>query len=202
MARGHGTYSRMVTWLKILLPLLALGVLGTVFLINSDEGFEVGFSFSPADLDTLESGSFLNRPQIDGVTDKGEPFHLVAEKITPVGGDQNLVLVTALSGRFTFNSGDWVKLEAPGARLDIAAQTLLLEKGGTLETSDGNFATVRRLEAWLSSGEMRGNGIVANGPLGQISAEQFRIAAAEGENRVLWFENRVKMVYTFENEGN
>lgn len=202
MARGHGTYSKVVTWLKILLPLLALAVLGTVFLFNSNDGFEAGFSFSQADLDTLENGSSLNRPQIDGITEKGEPFQVIAEKITSVDGDQNEVMVTALAGRFSFATGAWAKLRADTAHLSVASQILMLENGGELEISDGNIATVRRLEVQLSTGEMQGEGIVANGPLGRISAENFRIEAGEGENRVLWFENQVKMVYIFENEGN
>jgi len=201
MARGVDTYSRMVAWLKILLPLLALAVLGTVFLVNSDNSFDSGFTFSKADLDTLEAGSFLAQPQIDGVTAKGEPFHLTAELITPKADDQNLVTITALSGNFAFVSGGWITLEADTALMDIGAQTLVFENGGRMESSDGSVAQVDTLLVFLTSGEINGSGIEANGPLGTISADSYRIDATEGENRVLWFENNVRMRYDLQKES-
>ncbi|MCF6273148.1 MAG: hypothetical protein L3J37_08135 [Rhodobacteraceae bacterium] len=201
MAKGHGTYSRVVAWLKILLPMIALIVLGTVFLITSDDGFDAGFTFSQADIETLEAGSFLKKPQIDGVTARGEPFHLVAELIAPVEGNLNLVKMTALSGEFVFSSSEWVRLEAATAVMDIKAQTLVFNEGGQVETSDGTIASVDFLRATLSTGEMEGRGIIALGPLGQVSADNFQITAPEGKNRVLWFENNVRMLYNLQNDG-
>ena len=202
MARGHGIYSRVVAWLKILLPLIALAVLGTVFLITSDDGFEAGFTFSRADIETLETGSFIKNPQINGVTDMGEPFHLIAERILPQNGNNNFVEVVKLTGEFAFQSGDWVKIIADSALMDVQAQTIVFETGGQMETSDGNNARVDRLLVHLETGEISGEGILANGPLGRISADQFRIESNEGENRVLWFENNVSMRYDLQNESN
>ncbi len=201
MARGHDRYSKTVAWLKILLPMLALVVLATVFLLTGEEGFEAGFGFSQADIDTLESGSFLRRTQIDGVTTKGEAFLLVAERIAPKPDDRNQVVVSAFSGRFTLAGGEELRLQAKTALLDITAQTVLLETGGRVMTPDGNLAEVERMLIRLETGEMSGRGIVADGPLGRISADRFRIVSDEDENRVLWFENNVRMTYALENEG-
>ena len=201
MARSHSSYSRMVAWLKILLPLIALGVLGTVFLFNSQDGFAPGFTFSRADLETLDKGSFIKNPQINGITQKGEPFHLNADEIRPQDGDNNLVVITNLDGEFQFESADWVKFEAESALMDVAAQTVQFASGGQLETSDGNVAEVDSLMVHLTSGEVSGTGIIAEGPLGQISADNYRIDSNDGENRVLWFENNVRMRYDLQNES-
>lgn len=201
MARSHSSYSRMVAWLKILLPLIALGVLGTVFLFNSEDSFEPGFTFSRADIETLDKGSFIKNPQINGITQKGEPFHLNADEIRPQEGDNNLVVVTNLDGEFRFESGDWVKFIAESALMDVRAQTVRFASGGQLETSDGNMAEVASLLVHLATGEVSGIGIVANGPLGQVSADNFRIESNDGENRVLWFENNVRMRYDLQNES-
>jgi len=201
MARSHSSYSRMVAWLKILLPLIALGVLGTVFLFNSESTFEVGFTFSRADIDTLEKVSFIKNPQINGITKKGEPFHLTADEIRPQGDDNNVVVVTNLKAEFLFQSGEWAKITSDSALMDVAAQTVWFENGGQLATSDGNIAVVDTLHLLMASGELQGSGIVAHGPLGRISADNFRIESREGENRVLWFENNVKMRYDTQNES-
>ncbi len=199
MARARNPYSRMVAWLKILLPLIALAVLGTVFLFNSQDRFEAGFTFSTADIATLESGSFISQPRIEGMTRNGEPFYLNAARIAPEDGDMNLVVVSALAGEFRFPSGGWVKIRAETALMDVAAQTVRLDSGGEIDSSDGTVARVDRLLVRLDSGEISGSGILANGPLGRISADDFRFRAGEGENRVLWFENNVRMRYDLQN---
>jgi len=201
MSGRRNSYSRMVAWLKILLPLIALGVLGTVFLFNSKDSFEVGFTFSRADIETLEKGSFIKNPQINGITKKGEPFHLTADEIRPQGDNNNVVVITNLNAEFLFDTGEWAKITSDSALMDVVAQTVWFENGGQLATSDGNIAVVETLHLLIASGELQGSGIVANGPLGRISAENFRIESREGENRVLWFENNVKMRYDLQNES-
>ncbi len=201
MARSHSSYSGMVAWLKILLPLIALGLLGTVFLFNNKDTFEIGFTFSRADLDSLEKGSFLKNPQINGITAKGEPFHVLADEIKPLDDSTNLVVITNMRTEFRFNSGAWAKVTASAALMDVAAQTVWFENGGRLETSDGNVAQVETLHLLMALGELQGTGIVANGPLGQVSAENFRIESNGTENRVLWFENNVRMQYDLQNES-
>jgi len=200
MASRHSSYSRMVAWLKILLPLIALGVLGTVFLLNKDDSFNPGFTFSRADIETLEKGSFIKNPQINGITQKGEPFRLLADEIRPLDTDNSLVVITNLDVEFQFSSGTWAKVMSESALMDVPAQTVWFESGGRLETSDGNVAVVDTLHLLMASGELQGTGIVADGPLGRVSAENFRIESNEGEKRVLWFENNVRMLYDLQNE--
>ncbi len=195
MARGHGTYSRFVALFKILLPLIALAVLGTVFLFTSENTIESGLTFSRADMALLEAGSFIRNPQIDGQTAKGEPFFLTADKIKPQDDDANLFTITALKGAFHFATGASVAIEASMATMDVKAQTIRFNAGGRIETSDGNIAEVGTLFVNLTTGELSGTGIEADGPLGHISADDFRIESNEDENHVLWFENNVRMLY-------
>ncbi len=195
MARGYGTYSRFVAWSKILLPLLALVVLGTVFLFTSKNKIESGLSFSQADVASLESGSFIRNPQIDGQTTSGAPFFLTADEIKRQDNNEDLLNVTALTGIFHFSAADTVKISAQIAMVDVQAQTIMFSEGGEIETSDGNIAKVETLFVNLATGKISGTGIEADGPLGHISADDFRLEARDGENHVLWFENNVRMIY-------
>ncbi|NOR63181.1 MAG: hypothetical protein GQ535_11905 [Rhodobacteraceae bacterium] len=202
MASARNSYSRMVAWLKILLPLIALGVLGTVFLFNSEDSFEAGFTFSRADIESLESGSFIKNPQVNGITKKGEPFYLLADEIRPMDSDNSLFVITNLDVEFRFSADTWAKVTSGSALMDVSAQTVWFESGGQLQTSDGNVAVVDTLHLLMASGELQGSGIVADGPLGRVSADNFRVESNDGENRVLWFENNVRMRYDLQNESN
>ena len=115
--------------------------------------------------------------------------------------DSSLFVITNLDVEFQFSSNTWAKVTSDSALMDVSAQTVWFENGGRLETSDGNVAVVDTLHLLMASGELQGSGIVADGPLGQVSAENFRIESSEGENRVLWFENNVRMLYDLQNES-
>jgi lipopolysaccharide export system protein LptC len=195
MARGYGTYSRFVALFKILLPLVALVVLGTVFLFTSENTIESGLTFSRADVANLEAGNFIRNPQIDGQTTSGAPFFLTADEIKRQDDDENLLKVTALKGVFHDSTGGTVHIASKTAIIDMLAQTVVFNEGGEIVTSDGNMAEVKTLIVNLATGELSGTGIEADGPLGHISADDFRIESKDGENHVLWFENNVRMLY-------
>jgi hypothetical protein len=112
-----------------------------------------------------------------------------------------LVVITNLDVAFRFSANTRARITAKTALMDIKAQTLWFETGGRLQTSDGTVATVDTLHRLMASGELRGAGIVADGPLGHISAENFRMESHNNENRVLWFENNVRMRYVLHNRG-
>ena len=51
--RDPGVYSRWVGILKIVLPLIAVGLLSTVFLVQKEDAFEGGLVFTKVDIATL-----------------------------------------------------------------------------------------------------------------------------------------------------
>ena len=57
-------YSRAVRWLKIGLPLLALALLSTIFLVPREVSFEGGLVYTSADLLALGEGLAVTRPRI------------------------------------------------------------------------------------------------------------------------------------------
>ncbi len=196
MAMKHHTYTKLIGVLKIILPLLALGVLGTVFLITSDDGFDPGFTFSQAEFDALESGSFLDNPQINGRTGKGGIFSLTADRIEPETNQLKHITAINLTSLFEFPSGESAKIIADTALIDNEAQLLIFTDGAHITTSDGYEGVLRTLTANLRNGEISGEMIEVDGPLGHISAEIFHISSVvkgSRENRVLSFEKAVRV---------
>lgn len=196
MAMKHHTYTRMIGLLKIILPLMALAVLGTVFLITKEDGFDPGFTFSQAEFDALESGSFLDNPQINGKTADGDIFSLNAERIEPESQDLQRIIASNLVSNFDFTSGISVEIIADTAEILMGEQLLVFPDGARIITSDGYDGTLKALTANLETGYISGEMIEADGPLGHISAEIFRISsvgAGSNGNRVLSFEKSVKV---------
>lgn len=196
MAMKHHTYTRMIGILKISLPLLALAVLGTVFLITNDDGFDPGFTFSQAEFDALESGSFLDNPQINGKTENGDIFSLTASRIEPKTPEMLLIIATDLVSNFDFADGNSAEIIADKAEIRTEEQLLVFPDGARIITSDGYDGTLKTLTANLENGHITGEMIEAVGPLGYVSAEFFQISsvgAGSNENRVLSFEKSVKV---------
>ncbi len=190
------TYTRVVSTLKIILPLIALVLLGTVFLITPDDGFDTGFSFTQADFDALEEGNGLTNPRITGKTAKGQTFNLTAARISPQAGDIKLLIATDLAARLDAGDGRVARIDSEVAMLDLTENTLSLSLGGHLRTSEGYDAQVETLYVDLNSGDITGGRIRATGKLGEISADSYRIlvnSGENGENRMLWFENNVRV---------
>ncbi len=197
MAMKHHHYTRLINLLKIGMPLVALAVLGTVFLITADDGFDPGFTFSPAEFSALESGNFLDNPLINGRTTKGDVFSLSADIIEPESRFLRLLTATNLISNFNFASGEAAQISAQTALLDTQKNTLVFPDGAHIITSDGYEGTLQTLTANLRNGEISGEMIDVTGPLGHISAEIFHIssiAKGSGGNRVLSFEKAVKVM--------
>ena len=196
MAMQHHTYSRLIGFLKISLPLMALAVLGTVFLITTDDGFDPGFTFSQAEFDALESGSFLDNPQINGKTENGDIFSLTAARIEPETREMLVIFASGLVSTFDFATGNSAKIIADKAEIHPVDQLLVFPDGARIITSDGYDGTLKTLTANLETGNIFGEGISADGPLGQVSADFFQISsvgAGNSENRVLSFEKSVRV---------
>jgi len=196
MAMNHHTYSKLIGFLKIILPLIALAVLGTVFLITKDDGFDPGFTFSQAEFDALESGSFLDNPQINGKTVNGDIFSLTAERIEPESREMQRVIASNLVSNFEFSSGISAEIIADTAEIHMGERLLVFPDGARIITSDGYDGTLKTLTADLETGQISGEMIEADGPLGHVSAEIFHISSVgdgNSGNRVLRFEKAVKV---------
>ncbi|MEC9432264.1 MAG: LPS export ABC transporter periplasmic protein LptC [Pseudomonadota bacterium] len=220
---GTGGYSRLVRWLKIGLPLLALALLSSLFLIPQDKVFEGGLVYSTADLISLGEGLQVTNPRIEGATAAGEPFVVEADSATPDGPDPSLVELARVRGAFEQGAGEAareIRLTAETGRLRPREQALSLSGAVRLETSDGYVVTTDRVSADLRAGRAEAPGPVrAEGPQGSIEAGSFRAergphgagaaggdgadpaAAAEAKlgaprpGDYLWFENGVRVVW-------
>lgn len=206
MASEH-LYSRIIYWLKIVLPLLALAILsGVVFFAReSEDRREVPFL-----TDTGEPlpGEAVSNPEFQSATMDGTTVKFTAKTVSPDGPDR--LTGQNLTGRIETREGRVLQANAPSGWIDRESRTAGLSGIVSVDTSDG-FSIITeglttRLDRTLteSTGGVRGEA-----PFGTLQAGSMRLVAkvpddATGPDEggdVLVFNGGVKLIYQPDREG-
>jgi lipopolysaccharide export system protein LptC len=202
MAIGPGLYSRVVAILKVGLPLVALGMLSALFLIQTDDRLGPGIRFTEGDMDALGSGLRISNPTFTGTTRGEDSFSFTAELVVPDAAPPTRASITAPTGELALSGGPVVALRAATGELDIEAQELALAGEVRIETSDGFEIAAERVTLDLRAGRLEAGGeggVATEGPLGRIDSGTLGIAPAgpeaAGEPRRFSFGGGVRVLY-------
>lgn len=201
MAWRESFYSQLISWLKILLPLAALAILSTLFLLSRARESANTLPYSRVDLQERMKEGTVNRPHFSGATTAGDLITFTADTAKPDPEDDRKAIATQLSARIDLISGTQITFASKTAELDTDADTARLTGNVAITSSTGYdlrtealFTSMREIAA-----ETEGP-ISGTGPAGQISAGKMTLTsdAATGDAHLL-FTNRVKLVYQPQN---
>jgi len=199
MSLGNDGYTRFVTVTKVVLPLIAIGLLGTVFLFTNDDSIEGGLSFSKSDLNLLESGMRIEQPRMFGSNPNGDLYNFVAEALLPDSLTPSLVEALKISGEINYQTGGTTQISAGKAAFMLEGNQLRLSGGMLVVMPDGSRVSGEGLLAELDTGKLTSNSDVsASSPLGSIQAGNFRVervGADDEEKQMIWFENGVMLSF-------
>ena len=198
MAAGPGLYSRVVAVLKVGLPLVAVGLLASLFVVQTDDRIGEGVVFSPGDVEALGSGLRISNPTFTGTTRSEDRFRFTAELVEPDAAPPERALITTLAGTLDLHNGPEVAVTARTGDLDIPSQRLDLSGEVVISTSDGYRLVTDKATLDLRAGALvAGDEVVTTGPLGQITSGSLHVApaAATGEARRFSFGSGVRLVY-------
>lgn len=202
--REVGLYSRTVQWAKVALPILALGLFASVFLVTESDVFEggTGIVFSEADLSALGDGVQIKSPRFSGVTDGGDKFLLTARAANPDSNRPSRVGLDLVAATLDLSSGESVDITATAGELRVPSQELFLEEGVTIATSQGFRGKLTTALAKMREGSLVSEEpVIVQGPMGQITANSLEfktVFAADGknvQNHVLSFRGQVNLVF-------
>ena len=200
MARRDEVYSRVVAGLKIVLPLAALALLSTLFLLSQDRSDGVERAFADV-LDTGEAArEQVGNPYFAGTTDRGDLITMTARSARP--GSEGRILADAFEAELTLKDGSRVRLDAANATLAGDDTRADLSGGVRIESSTGYSLTTDRMRAATDriAGETL-SAVRGAGPAGTLEAGKLRIVpdGPEGEVQLL-FTDGVKLIYGPEQE--
>jgi len=100
------TYTRVVTWLKIGLPIAAPGLLSTLFLFARDRDITGDVPFAKGDLEDRAQGQQLTKPHFAGMTTAGDRVSVTAAAARPDGDEPRLMVITGISSRIDLATGE------------------------------------------------------------------------------------------------
>jgi lipopolysaccharide export system protein LptC len=198
MMVGPGLYSHVVAILKVGLPLIALGMLAALFLVQPDDDLGAELVFSPGDVASLGEGLRVSNPTFTGTTIGDDRFRFTAALVEPDAAPPQRVRITALGGAVALKDGPTIDVVAATGDLDLPTQRLDMAGNVRIDTSDGYRLTAPRVTLDLDAGSMiAGDQVKTTGPMGQIESGSLRVApaAATGEARRFSFGDGVRLVY-------
>ena len=189
-------YSRMIAWLKVLLPLMALALLSTLFLLSRSVDPMASIPFAEAEIQKRLRDQQITGPFFSGSTASGDLISFSAGKMGKVQ-DGDATIAQDLSAQIDITSGARIVFFADMGSVDLAGDTSVLSGNVLITTSNGYKINSDRLISAMSSLSVKSpEKVVAEGPLGALTAGSMQLIAPENsENTQLIFTNGVKLIY-------
>ena len=191
-------HSTLVVWLKVLLPLAALGILSTLFLVSRTINPDDAIPFAEVDVADRIRAPRLTAPTWAGMTEDGSALTVTAAEARPSAGEGADANARALRAVLDMPGGGRAELQAATGRLDTATQRLIVEGGVTVTTSTGYTLRTGALDAALDrTGLIAPGSIEGDGPGGHLTAGSMELAATGStpQRYVMVFKNGVRLLY-------
>jgi lipopolysaccharide export system protein LptC len=194
-------YSRLVFWLKIVLPLLALVILSTLFLVSRTIDPAQSIPYAEVDVEDLARTQRISAPAYAGMTEDGTAITFRAAAVRPEAG-QDRFTADGPTARLDLPTGRSIVLSSAGGEVDRATRTVSLAGGVVLESSDGYRVESDRVEALLDATRVETAGAVTGtAPMGRIEAGRAVVVREPAGDYVLRFEGGVKLLYQPAKQG-
>lgn len=203
MARADNTYSRVVAGMKVLLPLIALGLLSTLFLISRTVDPSKSVPVAQADVEKRAQDMGASNPSFAGVTDTGDEILFSAGIARPGRDVDGPITADAVTAQIRLAAGTTVDITARAAEFDQRAMKTQLRGDVQITTSTGYVIDTDRLDMNLDALDATTpDTVTATGPLGDLTAGQMVLRNANGNGAAeLLFTEGVKLIYQPPNVG-
>jgi lipopolysaccharide export system protein LptC len=171
-------YTRFVSVMKYLLPILAAGLVVMLALwsqIRIDEGrFRIGMTeVAPIEVDKLT----MSNPRFEGIDDRNRPFTVTADEASQVKENTDAVELTRPQADMTMEDGTWVALSADKGRYHRAAKQLSLEGSVSLFQDRGYELHTDRVEIDFDAGTaVSDKPVFGQGPVGELTGDGLKLS--------------------------
>lgn len=195
---GDG-WTRLVRFLRIALPLLALALLSTVFLVARHLNPDDAIPYSDVDIADRLREPRMTSPDYAGTTADGADLRVTAETATPEKPETATgAAAQSVQGVLTTPDGVRTDLRSLSAQMDAGGDSVTFDGAVDLATSSGYSVQTDRMVARTDQTELRSlSPVTASGPGTRITAQEMVLTQdrAKPDSYVLVFKGQVKLVY-------
>lgn len=198
MSLSDTAYSKLVAWLKIVLPLTALAILSTLFLLARTPDIDQAIPYADVDIDALAREPRITRPDFSGVAPDGTAIQMTAASARPDPDNPTRFHADLLEGQIDTPEGTHIRMRAISGVVDTGVGTATLSGDVLLETSTGYAVRTETFTAHLDSTRSESAGPVdVMTPFGHLTAGRFMLTRNAGvsESHVLVFSQGVDLLY-------
>ncbi|AML50923.1 LPS export ABC transporter periplasmic protein LptC [Falsihalocynthiibacter arcticus] len=192
----NNTYSTFIFWAKITLPLLALALLSTVFLLARPIDPGNAIPFAKVNVEELAREKGISAPNYSGITRDGTTISISANSAKPQpNGDRSTITTEGFNAEFELPEGAIVTLESETGVINTDTQSARLEGNVRVVSSVGYVVRSEQVDASISDARFSSTvPISAVGPGGKITAGSMELVR-RNENYLLVFKDGVKLIY-------
>lgn len=195
-AMRDSLYSQVIGGLKLVLPLAALGLLSTIFLLSRTVEPESSVPLLE-DEGAIPGRDTVTAPYYTGSTPEGHAVAITADTASPMPDHPEGIVAEQLKADFGLTDGSSISIVARTAAVNEPDDHLELTGDVVIDSSQGYRVRTDALVSALRS--IRADSPVpveATGPIGTLQAGRFRVREEAGTGNVqLFFTNGVKLVY-------
>lgn len=197
MARADNSYSRLVGALKVILPLAALVLLSTLFLLSRGRDPGDVLPYADLDLEALLLEPRMTAPTYTGVTRDGAAIRLSADAALPGATPETGARAERPRLLLVAPDGSQTTAVAEEARIDPAGRSLVMTGDVTVTTTGGYSIDTEVIVAALDRSRIETRAAVfAQGPQGSVRSDNMVISRTEaGAAEVVVFKGGVKLLY-------
>lgn len=185
--------TRIVRWLRVLLPLVALVILSTLFLLSGQPGEDPSIPYADVDAEEMAREPRMTAPEYAGVTQDGAAISLRADEVKT--GDASAASAQGL--RMTWRAEDGLAADLTAPEASVADGVIELGGGVRMTTSSGWAVTTPQIDSSTDRSIITAPADVkAFAPLGQLDAGAMQLSRDPGTgDHVLNFTGGVHLIY-------
>lgn len=195
--KSDNLYSWFVNWAKIILPLVALGLLSTVFLLSKKVDVSDQVRVTDVDLTQRAHDQGATNPSFAGVMTGGEEVSFRAATVRPAPSDDERLLAESAAASLLLNGGGVVDITAAKGEANQSQMTARLEGDVRVVTTTGYDIRTDIIDARFDTLFAETAGPVSGtGPPGTLDAGRMTLTSdPETGDAHLRFTDGVKLIY-------
>jgi len=197
MATNDNFYSQLVAWMKIILPLAALALLSTLFLISRHVDPTKSIPIAEIDLAQRAQDQGVTNASFAGVTTGGDEVMVTALTARPTSEDPRLIEAEDVTAELRLISGGLVEVVSDRGNMHQTELTATLIDNVMVTTTTGYKIRTEQLNTRVDELFAESPGpITGTGPLGDLDAGRMILNSDPNSgNAHLLFTDGVKLVY-------